>query len=90
MNVMIDIAIATPFERSVNRQIAVNQSRSATERFSALCDLLDLARAMAPQDEAARVRRHRALAARQRDREQWRDQCRQFLASQRIDAEPGI
>jgi hypothetical protein len=81
------IADGTPaFEQSVQRQIALNQERTPTERFLALCDLLDTVRAMAPTDEAARERRLRALAARQRDREQWRERCRQILANQRIDA----
>jgi hypothetical protein len=80
----------TAFDRSIHRQIALNHSRTATERFSALCDLLDLAREMAPKDEASRERRRRALMARHLDREQWRDQCRQFLAAQRINPSTGV
>ena len=80
----------TAFDRSVHRQIAMNQARTPNERFLALCDLLDLAREMAPRDEPARERRLRALTARRRDRERWRDQCRRFLAAQRIDAPTGV
>ena len=37
----------TPFKRSIARQIEINRARTPTERFLALCDLLDAARAMA-------------------------------------------
>jgi hypothetical protein len=76
----------TPFQRSVDRQISLHQSRTPTERFCALCDLLDFARDMAPSDDAARERRARALASRQHDREQWREQCRRFIATEKVDA----
>ena len=80
----------TAFDRSIRQQIALNKARTPTERFAALCDLLDLAREMAPKDEEARERRRRALAARQRDREQWREQCRRILAAERIDPPAGV
>jgi hypothetical protein len=72
---------ASKFDESVRRPIALNQARTPDQRFRALCDLLDAARAMAPTDEAARERRRRALAARQREREQWRAELRRFCAS---------
>jgi hypothetical protein len=75
------------FGRSIAEQIAVNLGRSPTERFLALCRLLDAARAMAPRDGEARERRRRALAARDHEREQWRAQCRRLVAARR--AEPG-
>ncbi|HXE55549.1 MAG TPA: hypothetical protein VN541_21175 [Tepidisphaeraceae bacterium] len=78
------------FDRSIRRQIELNKARSPSERFLALCELLDAVRAMAPRDAAARQRRLRALAARQLEREQWRAQCRRFLAAQRPDASAGV
>ena len=71
------------FDRSVRRQIALNRSRTPTERFLALCELLDAARAMAPNEPAARERRLRVKAVRQQEREQWRAESRRLLASQR-------
>jgi hypothetical protein len=59
----------TAFERSIDRQITLNRARTPSQRFEALCDLLDTARAMAPADDQAILRRRRALAARERDRE---------------------
>ena|SRR5437764_14569239 len=55
-----------PFRRAVHQRIEVNQARTPTERFEALCDLLDFARAAAPKDEASRQRRLRANAFRRR------------------------
>lgn len=69
------------FDQSIREQIALNQARTPTERFMALCDLLDAARAMAPRDAAACERRRRAMAAREHQREQWRAQFRRFLAA---------
>ena len=69
-----------PFQRSVAQQIALNRSRTPTERFEALCELLDFVRAMAPSDAEARHRRRKALAAREHEREQWRERCRQLAA----------
>ena len=78
------------FERSIHRQISLNRARTATERLNALCDLLDAARAMAPRGPDARQRRHRALAARERDREQSRARIRQLLAAHRADVPTGV
>ena len=75
-----------PFRRSIQQQIAINQARTPTERFRALCRLLDAARAMAPKDQAARERRRRALIAREKDKGKWREQCRRYLASGGNDA----
>jgi len=77
------------FERSIREQIAVNQARTPTERFLALCDLLDAVRAMAPDTPEARDRRRRAWEARQREREQWRAQCR-LLAARQSDSPEGV
>lgn len=77
------------FQRSIKEQIALNQARTPSQRFEALCDLLDFARAIAPTGPEAQERRQRVEAARQLDREQWRVRCRQFLASQRSDPEAG-
>ena len=78
------------FDRSILRQIELNRSRTPTERFQALCDLLDAARDMAPTDPAARERRIRVKAARQKEREQWRAEYRRLFAANRTDAEPGV
>lgn len=70
---------AKAFERSVREQIAINQARTPTERFLALCDLLDTVRAMAPMDPEAIARRRRALAAHERERERDREKLRAFF-----------
>jgi hypothetical protein len=78
------------FERSILRQIALNGPRTPTQRFLALCDLLDTARAMAPMDPAARQRRLRAKAARDHEREQWRAECSRLAAAYRAEASRGV
>jgi hypothetical protein len=78
------------FDRSVREQIAINQARTPTERFLALCDLLDAVRAMAPQDPEARERRRRALVAREREREELRAFCRRHIAERGTDASEGV
>ncbi len=77
------------FQRSIDQQIAINRARSSSERFEALCELLDAARALAPTGAEAQERRQLAEASRQLDREKWRVKCRQFLATQRADAWTG-
>ena len=84
------VADGTIFGRSVASQIALNQTRTPSERFAALCELLDAAREMAPKDPQARQRRLLALASRKHDREQWRAQCRRLAAAQRINDPTGI
>lgn len=71
---------------SVIRQIILNQARTPTERFEALCNLLDAARAMAPLDPAACERRRRVMATRKRDREKLRALFRKLSAGGRQDA----
>ena len=78
-----------PFQRSIDEQIAINQARTPSERFVALCELLDAARAMAPRGPEAEERRRRANKAREIEREQWRERLRKFIASQRTDAGDG-
>ena len=78
------------FRRSIRRQIELHQARSPTDRFLALCDLLDFLRATAPSDEAARQRRLRVLAARQRERERFRETLRRLIATGRTDASTGV
>jgi hypothetical protein len=78
------------FDRGVARQIALNRARTPTERFQAMCALLDALRAMAPQDDAARERRRRALAARRREREEIREQWRRHAAARRADDPAGL
>jgi hypothetical protein len=68
------------FQQSIRRQIAINRARTPTQRFLAMCDLLDAARAMAPTDEASRQRRLRAKAAREREKEKWRAEYRRLAA----------
>ena len=77
------------FQRSIDEQIAINQARTPSERFVALCELLDAARAMAPRGPEAEERRRRANKAREIEREQWRERLRKFIASQRTDAGDG-
>jgi hypothetical protein len=88
------IAIVLPahdsFQRSIRQQIAENAARTPTERMAALCELLDAARALAPDDEQARQRRLRALKARQREREQWRAEFRRLFAAERANASTGL
>ena len=81
---------AKPFNRSIDQQIALNRARTPDQRLAALCDLLDAARSMAPQDAEAKEHRRRVQALRQREREQWRERCRQILAAQRVGAQPGL
>jgi hypothetical protein len=84
------IANGDKFDEAIRRQIALNRARTPDQRFEALCELLDVAREMAPRDAAARDRRLRALESRARDREKWRAICRQFHAAQRASAKPGV
>jgi hypothetical protein len=74
-----------PFDRSVAQQIALNRARTPTQRFQAMCALLDALRAMAPKD-AAQERRRRALNARRREREELREQWRRWAVAERIAA----
>ena len=84
---ILDVALdSTLFDRSIAEQIAINQARTPTERFRALCDLLDAARAMAPKGPEAEDRRRRAEAIRQQSKEQWRAELRKIVAAQRNDA----
>jgi hypothetical protein len=78
------------FERSRRLQIEINRQRTPTQRFEALCALLDVAIEMAPKGEVAAERRRRALAARQQERERWREQHRRFLSAHRDDAATGL
>jgi hypothetical protein len=76
--------------RSIERQIDLNQQRSPTERFLALCELLDFVHATAPSDPVAQERRRRVMRPRQRAREQWRAEYRRLAATHRIDASGGV
>jgi hypothetical protein len=78
------------FQRSVNEQIAINQARTPTQRFQALCDLLDFARAMAPKGPEAQARRRLALAAREREKDKLREFLRRHIARQRSDDSTGV
>jgi len=78
------------FERSIREQIAINQARTPTERFLALCELLDAVRAMAPDTPEARERRRRAMEARKRDKERWRAEYRRLVAVHRAKHPGGV
>jgi hypothetical protein len=78
------------FQRSVREQIAINQARTPTERFKALCDLLDAARAMAPKGPIAQARRRLALAAREREKEKLREFLRRHIARNGPDDSTGV
>jgi hypothetical protein len=82
--------ISDPFDRSRRLQIEINRQRTPTQRFEALCALLDVTIEMAPKGEVAAERRRRALAARQQQQERWREQHRRFLAAHRNEAETGF
>lgn len=78
------------FQKSIRRQIALNRSRTPTERFLALCDLLEAARQMAPMDPASCERRRRVEAARQKERERWHAEYKQFIAAHQSGAAPRV
>jgi hypothetical protein len=78
------------FDRSILEQLRINRARTPDQRLDALCSLLDAARAMASQDSEARERRRRALAARQRDREQFRAYYRRLIAAHRTSDRTGV
>ena len=79
-----------PFDRSIREQREINRRRTPTERFLAMCALLDAAREMAPKTPEARQRRLRARAIHDRQRERDRAQLRRFLASRRTDDSGGL
>lgn len=83
------MSVDSGFKKSILRQIAINRARTPTERFLALCDLLDAARAMAPMDPAAQERRARVKAAREQERELWRAEYRRLFAANRTDSPSG-
>ena len=74
------------FERSIQEQFRINQARTPTQRFQALMDLLDAARAMAPKTPEARERRRKALEAREREKEKLREFLRRHIAAGRSDS----
>jgi hypothetical protein len=79
-----------PFAKSIALQIAINKQRTPTERFQALCDLLDAAHAMAPTDPAAIERRRRVLAARAAEKEQMRANLRRLRAAYGAGADASV
>jgi hypothetical protein len=78
------------FDESIREQIAVNRRRTETERLLAVCDMLDALRAMAPRTPEAAERRLRALAVREKEREQFRAQCRRWAAAERASSPAGL
>jgi hypothetical protein len=78
------------FRRSERRQIEINRARTPTERFLALCDLLEAAHAMLPQDPRAVERRRRAQRRRLREREEFREFCRRCVAAERAGLPPRV
>jgi hypothetical protein len=73
------------FDARIREQIAINLARTPTERFLAMCELIDAIRAMAPKDAAAQERRRRVAAARERDRERMREHFRRLAAAHRAN-----
>lgn len=71
------------------RQIEENRARTPTERFLALCSLLDAVEAMAPTDELSQQRSQRVLARRGREKEEWRAYFRRLAAAERRESSPG-
>jgi hypothetical protein len=78
------------FERSVRRQIELNRARTPTERFLAMCDLLEAIRAMEPKGPEAEARRGRLQAQRQRERERMREYFRRLAQAERDNASKGV
>lgn len=78
------------FNRSIAEQIAINRAGTPTERFDALCELLDAARAMAPQDPESRERRARVMAARQRELDERHAEYRRLYIANHPDREPSV
>jgi hypothetical protein len=72
------------FQESIREQIRINQARTPTQRFMALCELLDATRAMSPNTPEARERRLRILAKRQHEREQFGAHYRRLAAGHRL------
>ena len=79
-----------PFTRSIKMQIELNRARTPTQRFEALCDLLESLRAMAPRDLDAIQRRKRISEMRERDREKSHAEWRRLYATQRTDTADGV
>lgn len=75
------------FRRSVLEQIRVNQARTPAERWQAFCELMDAARALAPNSDEARQARQRVLETRARERERFREFLRKHIAAQRPAAD---
>ena len=78
------------FNRTMREQVAANRARTPAERFRALWDLLDSAAALAPTGERGLRQRARALALRDREREQMRAHLRQLIATGRAASPPGL
>ncbi len=78
------------FDQSIRQQIEVNLARTPTQRFLALCDMLDAVRAMAPRTAQAAGQRLRALAAREKEREEFRAQFRRWAAAERASSPAGL
>jgi hypothetical protein len=53
------VRIVTPDRSLFDRSIREQRARTPTQRFLALCELLDVARAMVPRGPEARARRLR-------------------------------
>jgi hypothetical protein len=74
-----------PFDRSIREQIAANRARTPTERFRALCELLEAVEAISPDDPEAQERRRRVEAQRELDSERKRAFFRRWMAAKRIE-----
>jgi hypothetical protein len=72
------------FDQSIARQIEINQARTPTERFQAVCDLLDALRGRDPRLEPLRRERATTIA----NREKSRAELRRFLTTHRQGAPP--
>jgi hypothetical protein len=83
------MASSDPYWRSILEQIAINQARTPSERFVALCELLDEVRAMAPRGPEADEQRRRANTVRELEREQGRERIRKLIAAKRTEAGHG-
>jgi hypothetical protein len=76
------------FDEEALREIRVNQSRTPTERFKALCALLEAERAKALHDLAFRERLRQAQAVREKERKAFRALLRRIVAAEQSAKSP--
>lgn len=71
---------------SIREKVAINQQRTPTERFLAMCDLMDFIRATARMDPKSIERRRRKRLARDEQRKRDHAAIRAIVARTRAEA----